>query len=51
MCFEDKRTALILMSNSQNAVGIFKALLEEILGDTETPWRWEGYIPLEPAKP
>lgn len=51
VCFEDKKTALILMSNSQNASGIFKALLEELLGDRETPWRWEGYVPLEPPKP
>ncbi|MGB7295759.1 MAG: tetratricopeptide repeat protein [Candidatus Aminicenantales bacterium] len=33
------------MTNSDNGEKIFKDLLEKIIGDTFTPWEWEGYIP------
>jgi serine-type D-Ala-D-Ala carboxypeptidase/endopeptidase len=37
--------ALVLMSNSDNAEGIFKELIEYTTGNIATPWYWEGYIP------
>lgn len=43
--FPDRKTSLIIMTNSANGESIFKELLEKIIGDTETPWRWESYIP------
>jgi CubicO group peptidase (beta-lactamase class C family) len=43
--FPDKKTSIIIMTNSANGEGIFKDLLEKIIGDTDTPWRWERYIP------
>jgi CubicO group peptidase (beta-lactamase class C family) len=43
--FADRKKALLLMSNSSNADGIFKPLLERLLGDTDTPWQWENYVP------
>jgi len=45
--FSDKKTALIIMTNSANGEGIFKYLLEELIGDTYTPWKWERYIPYD----
>ena len=43
--FPDKKTAVIIMTNSANGEGILKALLEQITGDIYTPWKWERYIP------
>lgn len=35
--FPEKKTGVIIMSNSDNAESIFKALLEITIGDTFTP--------------
>lgn len=43
--FPDKKTSIIIMTNSSNGESIFKEMLEEIIGDTYTPWQWEGYAP------
>lgn len=45
VCFDHNKTALILMSNSSNGDSIYKELLKYLIGDTFTPWQWEGYIP------
>lgn len=45
VAFTDSGTGLILMSNSSNGDCIFKELLERLIGDRETPWYWEGYLP------
>ncbi len=42
--FPDKRTSLIIMTNSSNGESIFKELVENITGVT-IPWVWEGYTP------
>jgi hypothetical protein len=34
---------MILLTNSDNGEATFPLLLEHILGDTVTPWEWEGY--------
>ncbi|TGE10473.1 serine hydrolase domain-containing protein [Hymenobacter fodinae] len=43
--FADRNKGLLLLSNSSNADGIFKQLLARLLGDTDTPWQWENYVP------
>ncbi|PCE62723.1 serine hydrolase [Sediminicola luteus] len=43
--FPEQGKGMLIMSNSDNAEGIFKELLELLLGDTFTPWQWKGYIP------
>lgn len=43
--FIDKGISIIIMSNSANGELIFKELLEAIIGDTFTPWKWESYFP------
>ncbi|WP_223284399.1 serine hydrolase domain-containing protein [Hymenobacter qilianensis] len=45
VAFSDQKKGLVIMSNSSNADKLFKELLEKILGDTATPWRWENYVP------
>ena len=47
VAFDHNQTALVLMSNSSNADGTFKELLSFLIGDTFTPWEWEGYIPYD----
>jgi CubicO group peptidase (beta-lactamase class C family) len=45
--FKDKGIAIIIMTNSDNGERIFKELLEKIIGDTFTPWKWERYTPYD----
>lgn len=50
--FEEPRTAIVIMTNSDNGESTFKELLETLIGDTFTPWQWERYIPYpRPAHP
>lgn len=48
--FPKQGTGIIILSNSDNAEGIFKELLETAIGDTFTPWYWENYIPYNQLK-
>ncbi len=43
--FMDKGISIIIMTNSANGNLIFKELLEKLIGDTFTPWKWQGYYP------
>ena len=43
ICFERRQVCAILLTNSDNGELAFRPLLETILGDTVTPWEWEGY--------
>lgn len=45
--FPSNGTALIIMSNSNNAESTFKHLIEFCLANPYTPWFWEGYIPFD----
>ncbi|HEX2853386.1 MAG TPA: serine hydrolase domain-containing protein [Opitutaceae bacterium] len=45
LCHLQKRSAVILMTNSSNGESIFKELLELVTGDSSLPWRWENYVP------
>ncbi|MFZ6815742.1 serine hydrolase domain-containing protein [Undibacterium sp. Rencai35W] len=45
LIYDDKQIGIVLMSNSANGDSIFKELLEALIKDTYTPWKWEGYIP------
>lgn len=47
ICFPDKKIAVVIMSNSENAESIFKELLELTIKDVYTPWKWESYIPYD----
>lgn len=43
--FINKGISIIIMTNSANGELIFKELLETLIGDTFTPWKWETYFP------
>ncbi len=43
--FSDQGISIIMMTNSDNGEKMFKDVLEKTIGDTYTPWEWEGYIP------
>ncbi|WP_263366906.1 serine hydrolase domain-containing protein [Edaphobacter bradus] len=43
ICFVRTRDCMIILTNSDNGELAFRPLLEGILGDTVTPWEWEGY--------
>jgi serine-type D-Ala-D-Ala carboxypeptidase/endopeptidase len=45
--FPEKRTALIIMTNSDQGESIFRELNEYILVNKSMPWYWEGYIPYD----
>jgi len=45
ICFLRQRSCMVLLTNSDNGELAFRPLLEHILGDTVTPWEWEGYTP------
>jgi CubicO group peptidase (beta-lactamase class C family) len=45
VCYEAPKSCIVLMSNSSNGDGIFKEVLEKVIGDRFTPWYWENYIP------
>lgn len=44
ICFAEKRSCMLLLTNSDNGERAFRPLLEGILGNTFTPWEWEGYL-------
>jgi len=55
LCVQPKRACILLLSNSDQAVGIYKTLVDELMGNVGLPWQWEGFIPydqpiLSPAK-
>lgn len=45
VCFEKRKACMLVLTNSDNGELAFRALFEKILGDTVTPWEWEGYTP------
>ncbi len=45
--YPSQNIGIVIMSNSSNAEGIFKELLEISMADTWMPWYWENYIPYD----
>lgn len=45
VCFPDRKTAVVIMTNNDNGESLFKELLEYTIGDVYTPWEWENYTP------
>ncbi|MBK7389092.1 MAG: beta-lactamase family protein [Bacteroidetes bacterium] len=48
--FIDKGISIIIITNSANGELIFKELLETLIADTFTPWKWESYLPIDYKK-
>jgi CubicO group peptidase (beta-lactamase class C family) len=43
ICFLRGGSCMIVLTNSDNGELAFRPLLEKLLGDTVTPWAWDGY--------
>ena len=50
LCFSNG-DGMLVMTNSSNGEGIFKPLVEALLGNTEFPFDWEGYTPYDKLPP
>jgi CubicO group peptidase (beta-lactamase class C family) len=48
--FDAAKTAIVLMTNSDNGESIFKELLETLIGDKFSPTEWDGYVPYQQRK-
>lgn len=51
VCFDKSGTGMVIMTNSSNGEGIYKELLERIMGNTFTPIEWEGFTPFDKLPP
>jgi CubicO group peptidase (beta-lactamase class C family) len=51
LCFYEKGAGILIMTNSSNGEGIFKPLLDALLGPTDFPFAWEGYTPYTELPP
>ncbi len=49
VCFDATGTGLLVMTNSSNGEGLYKALLEGLLGNPCTPLEWERFTPYDAA--
>jgi CubicO group peptidase (beta-lactamase class C family) len=45
LCFRQNRSGILIMTNSSNGEGIFKPLIDFVLGPTLFPFDWETYTP------
>jgi CubicO group peptidase (beta-lactamase class C family) len=49
--FDKPKDGIVIMTNSSNGEGIFKELLESLLGNSFTPIKWEGFTPYSERPP
>jgi CubicO group peptidase (beta-lactamase class C family) len=50
LCFNNG-SAILIMTNSSNGEGIFKALVDSVMGPTSFPFDWENYTPYDKLPP
>jgi CubicO group peptidase (beta-lactamase class C family) len=51
VCFDDRKTGILIMTNSSNGEGMYKELLETLLKNTFTPIEWENFTPYDKLPP
>jgi hypothetical protein len=51
LCFDEKGTGILILTNSSNGEGIFKPVLDALLGPTHFPFEWELYTPYTELPP
>lgn len=51
LCLRPQRRCVLVLANSANGESIFKYLVDALLGDTQLPWAWEGYVPYDQRNP
>ncbi|TBR39248.1 MULTISPECIES: serine hydrolase domain-containing protein [Dyella] len=47
LCLQASRRCIVIMSNSSNSEGIYRYLIDAVLGPTCYPWYWENDIPYD----
>ncbi len=47
LCLDAARRCILILSNSSNGESMFLYLVDELLGKTNLPWEWEGYVPFD----
>jgi hypothetical protein len=51
VAFEQSGRAMVIMTNNANGEGIYKVLLETVLGNPFTPIQWERFTPWSELPP
>lgn len=51
VCFDRAKNGIVILTNSSNGEGIFKDILETVLGNKFTPIEWEGFTPYDKLPP
>lgn len=47
LCLQASRDCVLIMSNSSNAEGLYRELIDTVLGPTCFPWFWQNDIPYD----
>lgn len=47
LCLERQRTCMAALTNGERSQRIFLYLADALLGRTNLPWEWEGYVPYD----
>ncbi|MCZ6560718.1 MAG: serine hydrolase [Gammaproteobacteria bacterium] len=47
LCLDEAQRCILILSNSSNGEGIFLYLVDALIGETNLPWEWEGYVPYD----
>lgn len=51
LCFREPGDGILILTNSANGEGIFKPLIDAVLGPTTFPFEWENYTPYDQLPP
>jgi len=51
LCFREHGDGILILTNSSNGEGIFKPLIDSLLGPTAFPFDWENYTPYDKLPP
>jgi CubicO group peptidase (beta-lactamase class C family) len=51
LCFRQHGDGILILTNSSNGEGIFKLLIDAVIGPTNFPFEWENYTPYDHLPP
>jgi CubicO group peptidase (beta-lactamase class C family) len=51
LCFREHGDGILILTNSSNGEGIFKPLIDALIGPTSFPFDWEGYTAYDKLPP
>ena len=47
LCLDEAQRCILILANSSNGEGIFLYLVDALIGETNLPWEWEGFVPYD----